>query len=163
MGKNKKYRAFLMAGGLVVVVLILIMIVGYGGDMWNEKVKVGFILSGSATEDGWNGMHYRGMKEACEQADVNLLTLENIPEHSGQCAMAVNDLIDAECKMVVLSSYGYSKEVRDIVGKYPEIVFYANSSEYHEKNMTSYFARVFKKSCSVTPSEYRNAFKMSRF
>lgn len=30
-------------------------------------------------------------------------------------------------------------------------------------NDASYFARVFKKSCSVTPSEYRNAFKTSRF
>ena len=89
-------------------------------------------------------MNYRGMKAACEQADVNLLVLENVPEHSGQCELIVSDLINAGCKMIVLSSYAYSEEVHDVVGKYPDTAFYVNSSEYHEKNMTSYFIKMYQ-------------------
>ncbi len=45
---------------------------------------------------------------------------------------------------IILSSYNYSSEVKDIVKKYPNIVFYGNSSEYHDTNLTSYFVRMYQ-------------------
>ena len=143
MGKNKKHSIILLFAGLIVIVMILFLIIGFDGRK-NDTKKVGFILSGGATEDGWNGMHYRGMKAACDNTDVDLLVEENVPEFSGQCEMAVRDLEAAGCQMIVLSSYGYSEEVKELVREYPEVVFYGNSSEHHEENLTSYFVKMYQ-------------------
>lgn len=144
MGKTKKYRALLMIAGIAVILLIFFLLIGYEGETKERSEKIGFILSGGATEEGWNGMHYRGMKDACDLVGVDLLVSEYISEYSGQCEMAVRELEDAGCNMIVLSSYGYSEEVHDLVMEYPEVVFYGNSSEYHEKNLTSYFVKMYQ-------------------
>lgn len=143
MGKNKKIRWLLPIAGVLVIVLIFVCVIGFGKDE-KEKEKVGFILSGGATEDGWNGLHYRGMKAAADETGVDLVVLEHVAEFSGNCVTSVRELADEGCGMIVLSSYGYSEEVHEIVDEYPEIVFYANSSEYHEENMTSYFIKMYQ-------------------
>lgn len=144
MGKTKKYRVWLLAAGAVILVVLFFVLIGFGKEKQGEQKKVGFILSGSATEEGWNGQHYQGMKEACGQAGLNLLVKENVPEFSGQCEVAIRELIEAGCSMLVLSSYGYAEEVHHIAEEFPEIVFYVNSSEYHAENMTSYFVRLYQ-------------------
>ena len=142
--KNKKYRIWLIIAGIIIIVLLFVMLIGFGRGLWGEKEKIGFVLSGSASEEGWNGMHYQGMKAACDEAEIELLISENVKEFSGQCEDAVKKLAEDGCKMIVLSSYGYSEEMYDIAGQYPEIVFYGNSSEYHAENMTSYFVRMYQ-------------------
>ena len=144
MGKNKKYRIGLIFAGITILVLIFFMLFAFGKGDAGEKKKVGFILSGSAEEEGWNGMHYQGMKEACQKAGMELVIVENVPEYSGKCEKAIRELIDAGCTMLVLSSYGYAEEVHHIVSEFPEIVFYVNSSEYHVENMTSYFVKMYQ-------------------
>ncbi|MBO5354012.1 MAG: BMP family ABC transporter substrate-binding protein [Lachnospiraceae bacterium] len=144
MEKSKKYRWLLLVAATLVLVVIFLLLSGILSDREGEKHKVGFILSGGATEDGWNGMHYRGMKSACETAEADLLIEEYVLEGSGQCGTAVRELVEAGCEMVVLSSYGYSEEVHELVREYPEVVFYGNSSEYHEENLTSYFVKMYQ-------------------
>lgn len=144
MGKNKKYRVFLIIVGLVVIAVIFFLLIGYKGSNKKNRERIGFILSGGAMEDGWNGMHYQGMKGACEQTDVELFVSEYVSEFSGQCEKAVYELEAEGCNMIVLSSYGYSEEVHDLVRQYPEVVFYGNSSEYHEPNLTSYFVKMYQ-------------------
>lgn len=144
MGKNKKYRNLLLLAGCIVIVLIFFLLMSFGNEKQENNKKVGFVLSGGAMEEGWNGMHYRGMKAACDEAEIDLLVAENVPEFSGQCEMAVRELEAAGCEMIILSSYGYSEEMYHIAEEYPDMVFYVNSSEYHAENMTSYFVRMYQ-------------------
>ena len=123
---------------------IFLLIILFGNIKKDEKVKIGFIISGSKEEDGWNGRHYQGIKKACDELDVELLIKENVKEFSGECEQAISELNEAGVGMIVLSSYGYSEEVKALVAQYPEITFYASSSEYHCENMTSYFARMYQ-------------------
>ncbi len=109
-----------------------------------QGYKIGLILSGAIDEAGWNGMHYEGLKTACEKAKVQLLVRENVKEFTGECERAVREMAKEKTDMIVLSSYGYSEEVADCVSDYPEISFYTNSSENHDKNMTSYFVRMYQ-------------------
>lgn len=144
MEKSKKYRNLLLVAGGVIMVLLFFMLIGVGNGKQKDNKKIGFVLSGGATEEGWNGMHYRGMKKACDEAEVDLLVSENVPEFSGQCEMAIRELTSAGCEMLVLSSYGYAKEAHHIAEEYPDTVFYVNSSEYHAENMTSYFVKMYQ-------------------
>lgn len=144
MEKNKKYRKLLLAGGLLVIILLFLILAGSYGDNRVKKRKIGFVLSGEATEQGWNGMHYQGMKIASDEAGTDLLVADSVPEFSGQCETAVRDLAAAGCEMIILSSYGYSEEIYHVSDEYPEVAFYVNSSEYHTENMTSYFVRMYQ-------------------
>lgn len=144
MEKNKLRNAALIGTGLIIIAVILALIIFAGNKEKKETVKVGFIMSGSVEETGWNSMHYEGVKKACEELGTELLVKENIQEFSGQCEAALRELAKEGASVIFLSSYGYSEEVRQIVQEYPQIAFYANSSEYHEKNMTSYFVRMYQ-------------------
>lgn len=140
---KKKQRIMLIVLALIVFVIILCSIL-FAGKSKEETVKIGFILSGSIDENGWNGMHYQGFKASCEKLGVKMLIKENVKEFSGECENAIHELVQDGASMIILSSYGYSEEAYDVVQQYPEIVFYGNSSEYHNSNLTSYFARMYQ-------------------
>lgn len=144
--KNKRIAILLIGLGILVVVAIVWLIFGFGNDTQQEKkkVKAGFIMSGSMEEVGWNGKHYAGMKVACDEQGIELLVKENVAEFSGQCEKAIHELAKAGAEVIVLSSYGYSEEMQEVVKKYPQIVFYANSFEFQAENVSSYFVRMYQ-------------------
>jgi len=143
MKKIKKRNVWLGIFGAAVLIGIFLFIILFGSRK-DEQVKVGFIISGAKDEDGWNGRHYQGIKLACEELGVELIVKENVKEYSGACEKAIRELAKDGVGMIVLSSYGYSEEVKELVAQYPEITFYASSSEHHSDNMTSYFARMYQ-------------------
>lgn len=140
---NNKRVGLTVAGAICVVALIC-LIIFTGTEQKEEQIKVGFVATGSAEESGWNGKHYKGVQAASEALNVALLTKENVKEFSGECNRAIRELAGADAGMIILSSYGYSEEVKELVKEYPDISFYVNSSEYHDVNMTSYFVRMYQ-------------------
>lgn len=143
MSKKGKKRLAIVLGAVVIVLVILLLIVFMGKEK-TEKTKVGFIMSGASNETGWNGMHYNGVKKACEALGAELIVKENVKEFNGECSVAIKELAKEGAGMIILSSYNYSSEVKDLVKEYPDIVFYGNSSEHHAENMTSYFVRMYQ-------------------
>ncbi len=143
---SKKTKMSIGIGLLAVAVLITIFILIFNTDEMEKKniIKIGYIMSGKKDDSGWNSTHYEGIKAACETLGTELLIKEDIKEFSGNCEKAIEELAKVGASMIVLSSYNYSEEVKDVIKEYPEIVFYSNSSEYHEENMTSYFARMYQ-------------------
>ena len=126
------------------IFFVIIASILFIGKNENKKEKIGFILSGNIEENGWNGMHYIGFKKSCEKMGVEMLVKENVKEFTGECEKAIHQLVEEGASMIVLSSYGYTEEVKEVVKKYPSIVFYGNSSEYHDQNLTSYFVRMYQ-------------------
>lgn len=143
MKLNKKKRIALLIV-FTILLAILIAILLFMGKTFSQKKKIGFIMTGSIGEEGWNGMHYEGVSAACDDLKLELLVKENVKEFQGECGPAIEDLVKHGCKMIILSSYGYSKEVKDIIEKYPDVSFYNNSFEYHADNITSYFSRMYQ-------------------
>ena len=142
MKLNKKRTALL--GIFVLLVAILVAVLLFMGRSSSKKEKIGFVMTGSIGEEGWNGMHYEGVSAACRNLGVELYVKENIIEFTGECGPAVEDLVKQGCKMIILSSYGYAEEVKDVIEKYPQISFYTNSFEYHADNVTCYFSRMYQ-------------------
>ena len=143
MKLNKKKRTALL-GILVLLVVILAAVLLFMGRSSSKKEKIGFIMTGSIGEEGWNGMHYEGVSAACKNLGVELYVKEKIIEFTGECGPAIEDLVKQGCKMIILSSYGYAAEVKGIIEKYPQISFYNSSFEYHSDNVTSYFSRMYQ-------------------
>ncbi len=141
---NKKRIRYILLAAICLIGMLVYMLIVVVDKNKEAQVRVGLILSGEKDEDGWNGAHYEGVKEACDNANIELILKENIKEHSGDCEKAVSELAEKNVDMIVLSSYGYSDDMIDNVGDYPEIAFYTNSSEFHDENMTSYFVRMYQ-------------------
>ena len=133
-----------MIAAAACVLFAIVAVILFFGREEEQGTKIGFIMTGSVEEHGWNGMHYAGVKEACDKLGTVLLVRENVQEFSGECIEAIRELAEEGAGMIILSSYGYSEEARNVVKEYPQIVFYVNSSEYHDVNMTSYFARMYQ-------------------
>ncbi len=113
-------------------------------DLEWEENKVGFIITGDINEKGWNESHYRGIKKACEGLNLQLLCRYNIPENSGKCPEAVENLISEGAKIIFLLSFNYPKEVLPLMEKYPNVTFVSTSSLEQAKNLTSCFARMYE-------------------
>lgn len=143
MRKSKAQPYWLLILAAVVLVIIIVLIFTIGSDK-GEITKVGVIFTGSVEDDGWNGMHYQGVSYACEQLGAELLIKENVPEETGRCVEAVDELVEEGAEMIILSSYAYPKEVQQTIQKYPHISFYGISAEYYAENMTSYFGRMYQ-------------------
>ena len=141
LNRQKRMALLLMFGALIVILMAVLL---FSGRTISKKEKIGFIMTGSIGEQGWNGMHYEGVAAACDTLDVELLVKENILEFQGTCGPAIEDLAKQGCNMIILSSYGYTEEVMDLIEKYPQISFYTSSFDCNADNVTSYFARMYQ-------------------
>lgn len=142
--KNKKIASKILFIAAVVIVVVIFVLIYFAGNEKKQKLKIGFIMSGEATEQGWNGLHYNGIKEACDELDIELIVKENIAEYSGQCEEAIKELASEDVEIIILSSYGYAEEVQEIVEDYPDITFYSESFDYYGGNLNCYFARGYQ-------------------
>ncbi len=142
--KNKKIASKILFIAAVVIVVVIFVLIYFAGNEKKQKLKIGFIMSGEATEQGWNGLHYDGIKEACDELDIELIVKENIAEYSGQCEEAIKELASEDVEIIILSSYGYAEEVQEIVEDYPDITFYSESFDYYGGNLNCYFARGYQ-------------------
>ena len=143
MNKHKFRQAILLTSAAVILAVVILLIMVTGAEK-NTTHKVGLIITGETTDSGWNGVHYNGVVSACEKFGAELIVKENIAEGSGSCPEAIHELVDEGAEMIILSSYSYPAEAMDTITSYPDIAFYAISSEYAADNLTSYFGRMYQ-------------------
>ncbi len=72
MKLSKKERVVLLIM-FVILLLVIIAVLLFVGRTYVKKEKIGFIITGSIDENGWNGMHYKGVSAACKELGVELL------------------------------------------------------------------------------------------
>lgn len=142
MNKSKR---ILIISAIAVFLLVISVIIVSGKDIFpDKKHTVGLILTSTKDDNGWNSMHYQGVLSACNQLGAKLIVKENISEGTGDCGKAIEELIDDGAEMIILSSYSYPLEAKEIIDSHPTISFYGISSEYTSDNMTSYFGRMYQ-------------------
>lgn len=143
MNKKRIKMALLIVAVVVIVAIIAIVFLG-GKDEESEQTTIGFIISGGIDEDGWNKNNYLGIKSACDELGANLLVMQYVHENTGECVQAVNELIRQGAKVIILTSYNYADEVKDIILDNPDVAFYCNSSSFKADNLSVYFARMYQ-------------------
>lgn len=142
--KNKKNLKILLSMSGILVLILIVASIAFIGLEKKDRIRVGFVMTGSSDEHGWNRLHYEGIRDVCEELDAELIVKENVKENTGECEQAIRNLAEADVDVIILSSYGYAKEVLDVVEEYPEIAFYSESFDCTTANMKSYFARMYQ-------------------
>ena len=145
ISENRRINNFLLIGGgiLFAINLLMIFFFNFNGEKSNRE-KVGFIILGDVNEAGWNSSHYNGIKAACAEFDMELLVRDHVAENSGQCRAAVEELADEGAGMIVLASFDYPSEVRDLMDKYSNIAFIATASNETAPNLTSSSSKMYQ-------------------
>lgn len=141
--QNKKTRLIILITCLVLFVIALVAMASSGVKL-KKKVSVGFIINGGIDETGWNGLHYQGLKSACDELELNLIVKENIAEYSGQCATAIDELVKEGASVIILTSYSYASEAETLMDKYKDVIFYCNSPGFEKPNSIGYFVRYYQ-------------------
>ena len=136
-------KIILLVSGILVLVFTVLFILNFDKKD-SRELKVGFIITGEINEFGWNGMHYKGIAQACEEQNAVLLVKENVLEGTGGCVEAVEELIKEGAELIILTSFAYVGEAKDVMAANPEIKFYGNDYNIEADNLTSYFARIYQ-------------------
>lgn len=144
LSEKKRLKILLGLGGCIIVMIIYLLIFAFDTEIDKRHDKIGFIILGDINEAGWNASHYNGIKAACEEYDLQLLIRDNVKEFSGQCPVAIEELVAEGAGAIFLVSFNYASEVRSLIDKYPHISFINTSTLEHAKNLTSCFARMYQ-------------------
>ena len=142
--KNNKFIKCLFLLVAIAIVVLIAFVIGMTGFRESDTLTVGFVMTGTTEEEGWNRLHYDGMKEACEAIDAELLVKENVSEEAEECEKAIRELAKEKADVIILSSYGYAAKVSNIVDEYPEIAFYSESFDHGNQKIKSYFTRMYQ-------------------
>lgn len=143
MDKRKRTATVIVIAAALLACAAAVMVF-LSGNTKSDKIRVGYIMTGSTDEEGWNRMNYNGIEAVCTNLELELLVKENVQENTGKCSEAVNELAADGAELIILSSYGYPAEVKELIDKYPDISFYGNSADYYTENMSSYFGRMYQ-------------------
>ena len=116
----------------------------YGKKVEPPKLRAGFVLLSDTADNGWNEMHYKGIRAACDSLSVQALLMIDIPEEREPLFKAVNDMIADSAKIIVLTSYNYPLLIEDVINAHPEVMFYGINWEFDAPNYKAYFARIYQ-------------------
>lgn len=129
-----------------VCTILLASLVGYihfFGKKNVEKTFIGVVLTGAANEVGFNSTHYQGIQQASDELGLEIVLKENVKEYTGDCEKSVRELIDAGVKIIVLVSFYYPEEIKQLIADNPDVHFYS-LTQLRYPNYKSYFARVYQ-------------------
>lgn len=142
----KKYinASLIIIALLFFVVAIFMILSSDSGNQKSESFKVGYLFPGKIDELGWNNMHYRGVKKACDSLGLKLVYREDVKEFTGRAVKAVEELINDGVTLIILNSFNHTEEVFSLIKKHPEVQFLDNSHKYRAPNLKSYFVRMYQ-------------------
>ncbi|MHC1692803.1 MAG: BMP family ABC transporter substrate-binding protein [Sphaerochaetaceae bacterium] len=107
--------------------------------------KVGVIYVSSPGDMGYSYMHDQGTKaaEAYFGDRIEVIRMENIAENDS-AARAMEQLVDAGCKIVFANSYNYQDYMLQVSKEFPNVYFEHCSGYLSNTNMSNYFGRMYQ-------------------
>lgn len=109
----------------------------------NKDFKVGFIYVGPVNDGGWTQAHDNGRKMLEQELGVTTLYKEIVPE-GAESKKSIMELIDAGCKVIFTTSYGYMDPTLEIAKENPDVKFLHCSGFKTADNMGNYFGRMYE-------------------
>ncbi|MCX7615472.1 MAG: BMP family ABC transporter substrate-binding protein, partial [Clostridiales bacterium] len=106
-----------------------------------DKIKVGFVYVGSATDGGYSQAHDKGRQEVEQKLGVKTQYVENVPENA-DCEKAIRDLIDQGCNVIYANSFNYGDYVLNVAKDYPNVYFGHATGLKTAKNVSIYMGRI---------------------
>ncbi|MBM3942231.1 MAG: BMP family ABC transporter substrate-binding protein [SAR202 cluster bacterium] len=109
-----------------------------------QKLKVGFIFVGSQADLGYNQAAYEGsVWLEKHMPDVEVLRAENVPE-TAEVQRVAEQMIRQGATIIFPTSFGYSGPIKQIAGRYPNVVFLHQGDLETRENYGAYFGNIWQ-------------------
>jgi basic membrane protein A len=112
-----------------------------------SDLKVGFIYIGATSDKGYTYAHDQGalyMQKELGLRDDQILKKEQITE-DGSCEAAIKELVEAGCKIIFGTSYGYMNYFDELSKEYPDVIFsHCSGFKSNGTNFNNYFGRIYQ-------------------
>lgn len=130
-----------MARWILGTVAALGLMLGSGGAMAQQKLKIGFIYVGPVGDFGWSHQHDEGRK-AIEKAlgdKVETTFVESVPEPDSE--RAIEQLARTGHGLIFTTSFGFMEPTVKVARKYPNVKFEHATGIKRAPNLATYAAK----------------------
>ena len=109
-----------------------------------EKLKVAFMYVGPVGDAGWTYSHDEGRKYLAKELPyVKTTFVESVPE-GADSERVLTQLAEQGNKVIFATSFGYMDPTINVAKKYPDVVFMHCSGFKTDKNVGTYFGRIYQ-------------------
>lgn len=112
--------------------------------------KVGVIHIGNPSDGaGYSYAHDQGivaMQQNLGLSDSQIIRKVNIPDNDAAATKtAMEECIEAGCKIIFGTSWGYMETMAELAEQYPDVIFsHASGYMSNDKNFNNYFGRIYQ-------------------
>ena len=144
----KYLRAIPDWGRWLIAFLLFLLAIGIFGvfafapTQTPRTVKVGLVLPYSMDASEQCGVHYEGMKQACEDFDVELLVRES--KNAQEYRQAAHDLAKEGVGLIFLCGNPRPSTVDDAISENPKVTFATMTSGINAANVTTCLVRMYQ-------------------
>lgn len=137
----------------VATIIFCIMLVGIyfmkgSGDdvsiILQDQTAVGLLLNGPKDDHSWGQSHYDGLIRTAEELNLSIICKEDVPEETNSAIQAIDELIAANCKVVISVSVGFAEAILQKAEEHPDVYFFQLSGTETRKNVSSYFGKIYQ-------------------
>lgn len=109
-----------------------------GGESDGEPLKVAFVHVGPTEDKGWSWAHNQGAEFMAANTNVDVTTLESIPE-GADSQRVFEDLAADGNQLIFGTSFGYMEPMLAAAENFPDVVFEHATGYMTSDNMGNYF------------------------
>lgn len=133
--------------GSILLIIIIGMLSMHGNErnteVTKERTKVGFIYNGTIDDKGWGQSHYEGISKSADELNLAITYKENVP-FDDTCMSIMQEMIDGGCEIIICNSFDYGDYIIQVAKENPEIKFYHATGVQIDKNVSTYFGRIYQ-------------------
>ena len=154
-GETVKRTRWILSLAAVLLLAAALVVSGCGGKKeekkddqkaaaGDDKLKVAFMYVGPVGDAGWSFSHDEGRKYLEKQLPwVKTSFVESVPE-GADSARVLTQLAEQGNKVIFATSFGYMDPTIEVAKKYPDVVFMHCSGFKTDKNVGTYFGRIYQ-------------------
>nr|MDD6335099.1 BMP family ABC transporter substrate-binding protein [bacterium] len=136
---------------IALMLAALLAVMGIGMSACGNKksdLKVGFVYIGPVDDGGYTQAHNNGRLEMMKNLNLSeedAPYIENVKDDDPAATRAaIQSLIDAGCKMIFTTSFGYGETTKVMAEENPDLYFAHCSGSITTTNMDRYFGRMYQ-------------------
>ncbi len=139
-------RKIYIIAGLIIVAIItgifLINIYEADTEVTKESTKVGVVLNDTIDDHSWSQSHYEGLEKTAKELNLTMYYEEGVTVDTIESI--VDSFIEDGCKIIIANSFEFGDCINKMAEKYPEVYFFHATGVGENKNLTTYFGRMYQ-------------------
>ncbi len=128
---------------IINALLIVMLTLGFAGNLTAKEMKVGFVYVSPIGDAGWSYAHDNGRKAVEELEGVTTSYVEAVAE-GPDSERVIQNMARKNYDVIFATSFGYMDPMLKVAKQFPKTVFMHCSGFKMSENMGNYFGRMYQ-------------------